>query len=116
MRFTSPCGNTEEQEIAKGIFLQTNVKSVPFSTLTLSVLMVIFILSEFVDFLLLKVAQQVYEKGKDLRLLTQELLAMLIIQENLAATKITQSLNWFSGNFHNRTMHYTGMNELKTRF
>ena len=36
-----------------------------------------------------KVAQQVYEKGKDLRLLTQELLAMLIIQENLAATKIT---------------------------
>ena len=54
MRFTSPCGNTEEQEIAKGIFLQTNVKSVPFSTLTLSVLMVIFILSEFVDFLLLK--------------------------------------------------------------
>ena len=89
MRFTSPCGNTEEQEIAKGIFLQTNVKSVPFSTLTLSVLMVIFILSEFVGFLLLKVAQQVYEKEKDLRLLTQELLAMSIIQENLAATKIT---------------------------
>ena len=51
--------------------------------------MVIFILSEFVNFLLLKVAQQVYEKEKDLRLLTQELLAMLIIQENLAATKIT---------------------------
>ena len=50
--------------------------------------MVIFILSEFVNFLLLKVAQQVYEKEKDLRLLTQELLAM-IIQENLAATKIT---------------------------
>ena len=87
MRLTSPCGNTEEQEIAKGIFRQTNVKSVPFSTLTLSVLMVIFILSEFVNFLL-KVAQQVYEKEKDLRLLTQELLAMLIIQENLAATKI----------------------------
>ena len=33
-----------EQEIAKGIFLQTKVKSSPFSTITLSVLMVIVIL------------------------------------------------------------------------
>ena len=74
---------------SKGDISTDKCKVCPIFHTSLSVLMVIFILSEFVSFLLLKVAQQVYEKEKDLRLLTQGLLAMLIIQENLAATKIT---------------------------
>ena len=41
IRFTSPWGNSEEQEMANGIFLQTNVKSMPLVTIVLSVVTVI---------------------------------------------------------------------------
>ena len=38
---TLPWGNSEEQEMAKGIFSHTNVKSVPIQTIVLSVVTVI---------------------------------------------------------------------------
>ena len=61
-----------EHEIEKGIFRQTNVKSVPFSATTLSVFIVIFFHFSFSLYTGGGGGQQVY--NQELKSLDQELL------------------------------------------
>ena len=85
------CGRSEEHEMAKGTFPQTNVKSAPFCVKTLSVITIfekleIWCIFEFED-----------KEGRRTR---ESETGSVLIRSLLAATEDRESLlGWFSGNF-----------------